>query len=45
MLHIEGTATRTYSETGARVIDLLVMAEELPDPPAKKTKRKGQTLL
>ncbi|MBR4653344.1 MAG: hypothetical protein IKO72_08290 [Kiritimatiellae bacterium] len=31
MLHIEGTATRTYSETGARVIDLLVMAEELPD--------------
>ena len=33
MLSVEGSATRTYSasESGNRVIDLLVMADELPD--------------
>ena len=32
MLSVEGSAVRTYtSETGDRVVDLLVMAEELPD--------------
>ena len=31
VLWVEGSAARDYSESGNRVVDLLVMAEELPD--------------
>lgn len=31
VLWVEGSAVRTYSESNGRVVDLLVMAEELPD--------------
>ena len=31
MLSVEGSAERSYSESGNRVVELLVMADELPD--------------